>query len=112
MLSLLNAAVFGTLSLMLLWAILSHRVRDGILVKLGLIGMTCGFGAVALQMLHAGPPDGVGLSRALGLVWSGAAVVALRYAWRVRQAGHHFRRVTDWMDTEALDDSLKGPVCS
>lgn len=96
----------GLISLVLVWAILSPRVRDGIVIKAGLICMAMGFGAVAAinltdhQSAHA-------LARAQALISSGIAVVILGYLLRRVREGHPVRRETDWAD---LDEAAAMPA--
>jgi len=97
LLSLFNAATCGLVSLVLLWAILSPRVHDGVVVKCGLIAMSLGFGSIALRMADGiGPNDGAGLARSILMVNTGIAVVIAGYVWRTRRERHKLRRSTDW----------------
>lgn len=83
LLSCINAAASGLISLVLIGAILSPKVHDGVVVKIGLICLAAGFGAIALRLLDGiGPDEVVGLERALLLVNSGIAVVIVGYLMR------------------------------
>lgn len=96
-LSLSNAAVCGVLSLLLMGMVLSNRVRDGIVIKAGLIAMALGFGAVALCFVDGSAMgDGMRLAPAILLVNIGIAVVIVGYLWRAYRAGHPLVRRTDW----------------
>ncbi len=96
--SLINAGTSLLISATLVIAILSKRVRDGIVIKIGLGSMALGFLVVAMHMLRIAGADVQGLQRALLLVNSGLAVVIIGYVYRVHGAGHAFRRITDWAD--------------
>lgn len=97
LLSWVNAAACGLISLALIGAILSPKVHDGIVVKIGLICLAAGFGAIALRLLDGIAPDEVlGLERALLLINAGIAVVILGYLMRKSRRHHPVRRSTDW----------------
>lgn len=106
---LVNALACGLIALALLGAILSSRVHDGIVIKVGLIVMMLGFGSIALRMLDGlGPEDAKGLARSILLVNAGIAVVILGYLVRRVRAGHKLRRTTDW--AELHTDRMHWPV--
>jgi hypothetical protein len=103
-LSILNAVVFALLAVVLVVLILHPRINDGVVIKAGLISMAAGFGALALLFWDGiGPPELLGVQRALMLINAGIAVVVIGYL--VRSGGHGLRRVTDWaqLRTEAMD---------
>lgn len=104
-----NAAACGLISLALLGAILSPKVHDGVVIKIGLISLAAGFGAIALRLFEGVNPDDVlGLERALLLVNAGIAVVIVGYLLRKARVHHPVRRSTDWaqlMDTRPMEDS-------
>lgn len=95
-----TAAFNGVVSLVLMAAVLSPRVHDGVVVKAGLISMSLGFGSIALRTadgLYAW--DGIGLSHSMLLVTAGVAVVMVGYAHRVWRRGHPLRRArSDWVE--------------
>lgn len=91
----LNAMACGLISAALLGAIISPRVYDGVIIKIGLICMATGFGAISLQLL-----DGIeSLTRPLMLVNAGIAVAIVGYLWRKARARHPVRRTSDWFMT-------------
>lgn len=100
LLSWINAAACGLISLALLGAILSPKVHDGVVIKIGLICLAAGFGAIALRLFEGVDPDEVqSLERALLLVNAGVAVVIIGYL--MRKSRHHpSRRSTDWADLD------------
>lgn len=105
--SLANAAACGLISLALIGAILSPKVHDGIVIKIGLICLAAGFGAIALRLLDGvGPDEVLGLERALLLINAGVAVVIVGYLMRKSNRHHPVRRSTDWarlMDTRPME---------
>jgi hypothetical protein len=103
LISLINAGTSLLISTTLVIAMLSKRVHDGIIIKIGLGSMALGFLVVAMHMLKITGADVQGLQRALLLINSGLAVVIFGYVHRVHGAGHAFRRITDWAD---IDDAL------
>lgn len=94
-LSFLNAGACGLISLALIGAILSPRVHDGIVIKIGLICLAAGFGSMALRML-GGAMDMIGMQRAMLLINSGIAVVIIGYL--LRKSKRPGCVVTDWGD--------------
>lgn len=102
LISWINAAACGLISLALIGAIVSPRVHDGIVVKVGLISMAGGFGATALSLIDGvGPDEIVSLERSLLLINAGIAVVIVGYLLRKARVHHPVRRATDWA---ALDE--------
>lgn len=98
LLSWINAAACGLISIGLIGAILSPRVHDGIVVKIGLISMATGFGAIALRLFEGVKAEEIiGLERAILLVNSGIAVVIFGYLMRKAKVHHPVRRVEDWV---------------
>lgn len=96
----LNAAACLALSLLVGWAVISPRVRDGVLIKLGLILVAVGAAGMGLA-LATGDPIYVVL-RALGLHTAGLFVVALGLLWRARRPGAPRRRASDWVALDSL----------
>lgn len=100
-LSLMNAAASGLITVALFVGVLNPRIRDGIIVKAGLISMAIGFGSIAVRLLDGlGSNEGVGLARAVLLINAGIAVVIVGYVVRVSREGQSQRRVTDWTDLD------------
>lgn len=96
-LSFLNIGACGLISLALIGAILSPRVHDGIVIKIGLISLASGFGAMALRLAAQEPAgDIAGVLRALLLINSGITVVIIGYLLRISQ--HPGCVATDWGD--------------
>lgn len=94
---------FNTLMSMVLaalagWAVMSHRVRDGVVVKSGLILVAVGFIGAALVALDSG--DHNSLASAHALVYVGLLVCALGYLLRSRRhrTRRTSRRLSDWVD--------------
>lgn len=100
----INAGTSLLITVTLVAAVLSRRVRDGIVIKIGLGSMAIGFLVVAMHMLKITGADMQGLQRALLLINSGIAVVIFGYLFRLRGEGHALRRVTDWADLDDLSD--------
>lgn len=86
----------------LVYAVLSPKVHDGIIVKLGLAQMALGF-MVSTYALANGIDctDVQTLDRAIALVNSGAITVVVGYLLRTGYGRKKRRRSTDWTD---LDD--------
>lgn len=96
LLQLINAGASGLICLALLGAILSPRVHDGVIMKVGLICMALGFGAMALRLwVGIKAADVQSLERALLLINAGIAVFILGYL--LRKTRHpNAPPITDW----------------
>lgn len=94
----LNAMACALLATVSTWAVLSPRVRDGIVIKLGLILAVLGFVGLGAAMAMGLPL--VAWVRALALLHAGLLVAAAGVWWRFRQARGRRRRASDWMDLE------------
>lgn len=96
LLAIINAAASGLIALALIAAIVSTRVHDGVVIKVGLIGMALGFGSIALRLLDGlTNSDAAGLAKSLVLINAGIAVSIVGYLLRRARAGHQVRRVSD-----------------
>ena len=95
LLKLMNFLACGLISIALIGAILSPRVHDGIVIKVGLCSMALGFGSIAMSFLF-GAANVASLERALLMVNLGIAVVIFGYIIRRIRSRHALRRVTDW----------------
>ena len=96
-LSLINAFACGVISLALIGAVLSPRVHDGVVIKVGLISMALGFGSIALILFEGITSEKViVIERALLLINAGVTVVILGYLWRKAKLHHPVRRSTDF----------------
>lgn len=93
-----SAAAYGLISVALLYAILSPRVHDGVIVKAGLIVMALGYGCKSALLWGALPPLVMPLLRAQSLVTAGLALVLIGYLLRSRREGHPVRRRRDWIE--------------
>ena len=99
--SVFNAWACGFITVALLWAILSRHVRDGIIVKAGLILMSLGHGTIALRFFDMWVTDALRMDRAILLINAGLLLVLLGYFLRSRSR-HGARRLTDWTDFDSL----------
>lgn len=96
LLAIINAAASGLIALALIAAIVSTRVHDGVVIKVGLIGMALGFGSIALRLLDGlTNSDAAGLAKSLVLINAGIAVAIVGYLLRRARAGHQVRRASD-----------------
>lgn len=102
LISILNGSASALIAFGLAAAVLSKRVNDGVVIKVGLSCMALGFVVIAVHMLRIWP-NVQGVTRAMLLVNLGIAVVILGYIFRYRSAGHALRRITDWAD---LDEEM------
>jgi hypothetical protein len=110
--TLINTAVCCILAAAATWACLSPRVHDGIVIKLGLIGLALGFASHA-WIVHDGIDafDAVGLARAQLMINAGmlAVVVGVMRRARPGRRGHApERRASDFVDLDA-DRSERQP---
>lgn len=90
-----NSGACAGLALLLTWAVFTRRVRDGIVIKVGLIATALGLGATAMMLADAGLCiDSTALERARLVVHAGLGLVLAGY-WRHRRAG---RTICDLVD--------------
>lgn len=94
----INAAASLVLALLAAAAVISPRVRDGVVVKLGLILLALGAAGLGVALSTGGPMD-VAL-RALGLQTAGLFVIVAGVLLRACRPGPRRRRASDWI---ALD---------
>jgi hypothetical protein len=101
----LNTVVSAALALVLAWAVMTHRVRDGVIIKLGLICMSIGLGVTAAELVDGITcSDLLPLNRAGLLLYLGLWVVGVGY-------GLHLRAGRSWRDLVAIghrDDQVRG----
>lgn len=95
LMSVINLAACGLLSAAALWAVLSPRVQDGIIIKLGLGMLSLGFAAVGMAL--AGDRPMVAVERALAFVHLGLLLVAAGIAIRWHRTGRVYR-VDEWIN--------------
>ena len=95
--SIINAVVCLSLSLLSVFAILHPSVNDGIVIKFGLILLTVGFGTLAYKLSGmCDLYDVQSLEKTLLLIHLGALVLVFGYVLRPLKAGHKMQRITDW----------------
>lgn len=90
----LNLVACALLGCLCLWAVLSPRVQDGIVIKLGLGCLALGFFGLGTMLAEDQP--GWLLERAIALVHLGLLVVVAGIALRWRRAGRVYR-VDEWI---------------
>lgn len=101
MMDLINAWASLALALLTGWAVMSRRVRDGVIIKAGLICLSVGFlcaGMVYLQTpnQHDRRIDAVHL-----LMYIGLLICLAGYYLRTRRGLN--RRLGDWIDLQPKD---------
>lgn len=79
--SLVGAVFFGAIALALLWAILTPSVRDGIVIKAGMIVALMGSGSLGLHLLRDGP-EADDVQRSMILMVAGTVIVGIGLVWR------------------------------
>lgn len=100
LLGVLNVMACGALAAAAGWAIMSTRVRDGVVIKLGLIGVVVGFAALGYSLAVYAPVFII--ERCLATLHGGLLVVVAGWWMRGRRAPAPKRRKSDWMDLEDL----------
>ena len=80
------------------WVILSATVREGIVIKTGLICMVAGLLSTAALTL-TGTDSMRGLLNAGLALRLGLCIVIAGYWLKTRRAGHYCLRASDWRDT-------------
>lgn len=99
--AIVNALVSAVLCAASGYAVVSPRVRDGILAKIGLVAISIGFGVSAVALMASPGCDGaVTIGRAHMMVHVGLLVVAAAWCVRVRRHRRVLRRASDFVDRE------------
>lgn len=80
------------------WAVMSPRVRDGIVIKVGLILMAVGYMVIAHALTDGMDCSDVrGLARAALLTRVGLLIVLGGWYWRSTMRKRHLGRMSDWV---------------
>jgi type IV secretory pathway TrbD component len=96
--TIINATASAVLCFVLAWAVLSHRVKDGVVIKTGLICCALGYGIKAIALTDVGLCEAaVTLERARLMTHLGMAIVAVGY-WRHLRCG---RTICDIVDLQS-----------
>jgi RsiW-degrading membrane proteinase PrsW (M82 family) len=102
-----NVLASAALAVLLGWAAMSPRVRDGVVIKAGLVLAALGFAATAWAVSYAQHcTDWVVVGRAQVLIHSGAMLIIVGWVMRTRGGRRKLRRTTDWSD---LDERRLAP---
>jgi heme A synthase len=96
MLDAFNTAAAGILSAMGAWAVMSPRVRCGLVAHLGLALISFGFFALFLMGLQPYSFQDANAA-AEAFVHLGLVLCAIGYVQRARRRGHQ-RRASDWVE--------------
>lgn len=106
-LDVLNVAACALLSGACAWAVLSPRVQDGIVIKLGLIAMQLGL--MGLGAALAVDKEPAVIDRTLALLNTGLLTVAVGVWLRWRRAGRVYR-IDEWVTPPTTAMRRGGPV--
>lgn len=80
------------------WAVMSNKVKDGVVVKIGLVCLSLGFfGAFAVYFENPNDHDRA-IDAVHALIYIGVAVCIFGYWLRTRSGLN--RRIEDWLQTE------------
>jgi hypothetical protein len=100
-----NTVVCCLMSLGTGWACLSQRVRDGMVIKVGLILLSVGFATHAFFTFDGiDRYDAIALTRAQLLINAGMVIVVMGWVWRGRGTKVHTpeRRASDFVDLDVV----------
>lgn len=90
-----TATSSGALAAAFAWAILTHRVEDGVLIKLGLICICLGLAGTAYHLIDGlSCADLLGLNRARALTQAGMIICIFGY-WLYLRAGRTLSELVD-----------------
>ena len=96
-----NTAMALFLSVLSGWAVMSQRIRDGVLIKIALISLALGF--LSLFFLALDPGGSEPRAFAHALIYLGLLGLAAGYWLRCRACRRKWqtvcRRKADWVDT-------------
>ena len=104
----INAVFAGLLCAACVYAVMSARVKDGLIVRLGLVVMALGFGAMSGRLatgMHTGEIDS--FQRIMLFVHVGLSLCIIGVVWRVKTCKHAKDTASDWVD---LDDKVGGTL--
>lgn len=94
-----NCIVTGLIAILLGWAVMSPKIKDGLVIKLGLACMAVGFfGVAAMSWLD----QWWMMPRALAAIHLGLLVCIAGAWYRTRKTGGLWSKVTDWGDLDPL----------
>jgi hypothetical protein len=96
MVDMFNSWMSFTLAIVIAWAIMSKHVRDGIVVKIGLICLSISFLSAWLLTLQNGYQNSEALEAIHCLIYIGLAICVAGYFLRTRITAKG-RRATDWI---------------
>ncbi len=99
MIDLFNSSISLVLSLVIGWTVMSKHVKDGVIVKIGLICLSIGFLAAWMITLQSGYKNSDALEVVHCLIYTGMAVCIGGYKWRTHDGGRG-RRMNDWISIE------------
>lgn len=97
MMNLFNSWMSFMLAMVLAWAVMSHHIKDGIVVKIGLICLSLSFLAAWLLTLQTGYQNSEALEAVHCLIYVGLTFCIAGYFWRTRVNGQG-RRASDWIE--------------
>ena len=99
LIQLFNTAVQLTLAMVAGWAVMSPRVNDGIVIKIGLVFISIGFMASVLLALE--PQGERALATAHACVHAGMLICWVGYLWRkVYGKDRRYKRMSDWVSRQ------------
>lgn len=104
LLTMFNATVAATLAAALGAIVLHPRVREGLVMRCGLVLMALGFAAMAVALVDS-TPDLVSLGRAVALIHAGLVTALAGFLWSFKRKGWAARPITDW--GVLLDEDLR-----
>lgn len=90
-----NAIVTGLIALALVWAVMSPKIEDGLVIKLGLASMALGFMGVSVMSWL---DQWWTMPQALAAIHIGLILCGVGYWYRSKRAHKPLRRATDWAD--------------
>ena len=91
-----NSWMSCALAMVIAWAIMSHKIKDGVIVKIGLICLSLGFLAAWLLTLQSNYRDGDAMEAVHSIIYIGMVICACGYLWRTRFTKQG-RRANDWI---------------
>lgn len=99
LLDLYNAACSLAIGLGAGFGVMSRRVRDGVVIK---VGLTCAaLSHLVLSMLYLGATEmPLPVRAAMALAHTGLLLVLVGYLLASKRTGGRCRRSTDWIDLE------------
>jgi len=95
-----NSSISLILGITLTWVILNPKIKEGIIMKAGLIFLALGFFGAFFVYQDAPVNHDAAIDAVHAVMYMGAVICLVGYLIRIRRTKRPARRTTDWMELE------------